>query len=562
MLTHRYARPALLVAVLAVAACGKKAENDSPLAFVPSDTPFLMANSEALPEATIDAWSKQMQTVWPTVMGLYEKMLSDIPDDADASAVEIKRVVQAVIDELKPRNTPAKWAEIGLGPQSRAAIYGVGLVPVMRIELVDADAFRAMIARIETSSGAKLGTERFGDQDLWTISASETQGILAIEGKHLVVSLLPKNADDKLKRSVLGLDKPAKSIADTGALATFDKTEAYLPYGSGWIDFRRIIALIDNDPGYASFVGLLDTPPAKLEGQCRTEFDAIAARAPRMVFGYTRLEAKQMTFSSRIDLDPALAQSFAKLATPPPGSAAPVNSLYDMAMSLPILKVKDFLVERSDAIVAAPFQCPALASWNEQASELKTQLTQFVPPPLSDFTGLRITFDRLDWPTDGQPDVAGQVLIASSNPMAIVGLAQMAVPALQGFGIKPDGQPVALPAGVIPNDVGFVPEIRVAMNDKALAFSTGADSDLSSYLTAPVATDGQLLRAAYSGKLYTILGDLTDRFSAMLPEKDRANLEQQKELYAVYARWIKHADLRINATPKGIEMVQDIQMAD
>lgn len=561
MLTYRYARPALLVTLLAIAACGKKAENDSPLAFVPGDTPFVIANSEAMPEAMVDTWSKQMQTVWPTLIGMYEKMLNEIPDDA-TEAAGVKRVVQAVIDELKPRDTPAKWLEIGLGPKSRAAIYGVGLVPVMRMELVDVDAFRAMVARIETKSGAKLGTERFGDQDLWTIDAGETQGILAIEGKHLVASLLPKNAEEKLKRSVLGLDKPAKSLADSDALTTFDKAEGYLPYGSGWVDFRRIIALIDNDPGYASFVNLLDTPPAKLDAQCRSEFDAIAARAPRIVFGYTKLEAKHMTFASRLDLDSAMAQSFAKLATPPPGSAAPFASLYDMSMSLSIIKIKDFLVERSDAIVAAPFKCLALASWNEQATELKTQLTQFVPPPLSDFTGLRITFDRLDWPTDGEPDVAGQVLIASSNPMAIIGIAQMAVPALQGFSIKADGQPVTLPAGVIPNEVGFVPEIQVAMNDKALAFGTGADSNLASYLAAPVATDGQLLRAAYSGKLYTMLGDLSDRFSAMLPEKDRASLEQQKELYAVYARWIKHADLRINATAKGIEMVQDVQMAD
>ncbi len=562
MLKQYLSRPALVLALLALAACGKPADEDAPIAFVPSDTPYVIANREALPDATVDAWAKQMRGAWPVIMGIYEKVLTDLPETDDADVAGVKRVVRAVLDELKQRDTPDKWAEVGLGPKARGAFYGVGLVPVLRVELVDVDAFRAMIARIETGSGAKLGTARIGEQDLWTIDAARTQGIIAIEGRHLVVTMLPRDADEALKRNVLGLDKPARSLADTDALAAFDKAEGFLPYGSGWFDLRRIVALIDNDPGYASFVNLLDQPPPRLDDECRTEFDALAARAPRFVFGYTRLEARRMSFSSRLDLDNTLAQSFIKLATPPPGSGATSGALYDMAFSLPVLKIKDFLVERNDAIVAAPFRCPALASWNEQATELKSQLNQFVPPPLSDFTGFRVTLDRLKWSDENTPDFSGKILVASSNPMALVGMAQLAVPALQGFKVAADGKPVSLPAGVIPNEVGFAPEVLVALDDKALAIGTGADSDLSAYLAAPVSKDHQLLRVGYSGEFYTVFSDLIGRFSSMLPEKERAGLEQQQALYTMYAQWLKQTDLRVNATAKGIEMVQDIEMAE
>jgi predicted small lipoprotein YifL len=563
MLNTRFPRSALLVALLALTACGKKADDNAPLAFVPADTPYVLANSESLPDATIAAWAKQMQHVWPVVIGMYEKMLSDIPSGDDGSVEGVKRVVRAVLDEVKSRDTPAKWAEVGLGTKSLGAFYGVGLVPVIRVELSDADAFRAMVARIETNSGAKLGTARLGDQDLWIIDGGKVQGVIAIEGKHLVISVLPSDADETLKRSVLGLDRPAKNLADSGALAALDKAEGYRSFGSGWIDLRRIVALIDNDPGYSAFAKLVDQAPPKLDAECRAEFDAIAARAPRLVFGYTALEAKRMAFASRLDLDPQLAQSFIKLSTPPPGSAAPpAGSLYDIAMSLPVLKIKDFLIERTDAIVAAPFRCPSLALLNDHAAELKTQLSQFVPPPLSDFTGVRITIDHLDWPTDGSPDFAGQLLVGSTNPMAIVGMAQLAVPALREFKISTDGKPVPLPAGVIPNEVGFAPEVQVALSDKALAIGTGANSDLSAYLAAPTANDGQLLRATYSGKFYETIGELMTRFSAMLPEKDRANVEQQQEIYAMYARWIKHIDVRVNATAKGIETLQDVELLE
>jgi len=560
MLNVRFSHFGLLVALLAVTACGKKVDDGAPLAFVPADTPYVIANSEPVPDATAESFAKQMQAVWPMLIGTYEKMLSQVPADDDADGEKIKRVISAILDEIKTRDTPAKWAEVGLGHKSRAAFYGVGVVPVLRAELVDPDAFRAMVARIETRSGAKLGTAKIGDQALWLIDAGKVQGIIAIAGKHLVVSMLPTSADEALKRSVLGLDRPAKNLAESGGLEALDKAEGYAAYGSGWIDLRRIVALIDNDPGYTAFASLADEALPKLDAVCRTEFDAIAAHAPRMVFGYTSLEAKRMAFASRLDLDKELAQSFIKLSAPPPGSAAKAGSLYDLALSMPVLKIKDFLVERTDAVIASPFRCPALASWNQSANELKTKLSQFVPPPLSDFTGMRVTIDRLDWPADGSPDFSGNVLVATSNPMAIIGLVQLAVPALAEFKINADSKPVTLPAGVIPNEVGFAPEVQVAVSANALAIGTGANSDLSAYLAAPAANDGQLLRTAYSGKFYETMGAMMMRFSAMLPEKERAGIEQQQELYAMYARWIGIIDLRINATPKGIQMLQTVEL--
>ena len=560
MLNVRFSRPALLVAVLALAACGKKADDSAPLAFVPSDTPYVVANSEAVPDATIDAWAKQMQGMWPALTGRYERMLGDLAAGDDPAAANARTVVRAILDEIKHRDTPAKWAEIGFSQKARAAFYGVGLVPVMRAELGDPDAFRAMIARVEAAAGATLGTSRIGELELRTFAIGETEGILAVQDKHLVLTLLPKNADEPLKRVVLGLDRPASNLGAGGELLALEKAEGYVPYGSGWIDLRRVVALVDNDPGYAAFARLLDQPPGTFDAECRAEVDAMVAHAPRMVFGYTALEAKRMAFSSRLDLDPALAQSLMKLSTPPPGSAAPAGSLYDLALSMPVLKIKDFLVERVDAVIAAPFRCPALQSLNDSANELKTQLGQFVPPPISDFTGLRVTIERLAFPADGAPDFSGNVLIATSNPMAIIGMAQLAIPALKDFSIAPDGKPVALPAGVIPNEVGFSPQVQVALDADALAIGSGADSNLSAYLAAPAAKDGQLLRTAYSGKFYDTIGTMMTRFSAMLPEKERAGLEQQQALYAMYARWIRTIDLRINATPKGLEMHQDVEL--
>ena len=553
-------RAYLLTGLIFIAACSKPADTSSPLAFVPADSPFVMANSEPSPDAVKQTWTRMMQGTWPTVLGFYDRMLDGLPDQGDANTAKAKQVIKAILDEVRQRDTPAKWAEAGFSMDARAAFYGVGLVPVVRVELGDADKFRAMVARIEKNADAKLATSRVDDQDVWTIDIDKAEALIAIEGKHLVMSVLPDNADKGLRRRVLGLDRPSESLETSGGLVTFNKAEGYLPYGSGWIDFKRIASLIDNDPGYTAFANMATQNPPKLDATCRSEFEALAARAPRLVMGYTRLEGEHFVANGRLDLDAELAASFIKLSSPPAGSAAPSTSLYDIALSLPILKIKDFLIERSNAIVNSPFQCAALAPMNEAAANAKQQLSQVVPPPLSDFTGLRLMIDRLDIPEGGSPDASAAVLIGSSNPMGMIGMAQLVVPSLRDFKLALDGKAVDLPAGIIPTEVGFAPPMQIAANDTAVAIGMGKQIDLGAFLAAPAAKDGQLLRAAYTGEFYNTLSMMMTRFSSAMPAQQRTDLEAQTAMYKLYARWINSIDIRINATSKGIEMIEDAKL--
>ncbi len=553
-------RPSLLVVLILIAACSKPAETSSPLAFVPADSPFVMANTEPSPDAAVQTWTRMMQGAWPSVLGLYDRMLDGLPDQGDVETAKVKRVTKAILDEVRERDTPEKWAEVGFSMKSRAAFYGIGLVPVLRIELGDPDKFRAMVARVEEKAGAKLAATRIDDQDVWVIDMEKAETLIAIEDRHLVMSVLPVNADKALRRRVLGLDRPDESLESSGGMTSFNKAEGYLAYGSGWIDFKRVVSLIDNDPGYAAFASMATDNPPKFDAICRSEFEGLAARAPRMVMGYTRFDGQHFTANGRFDLDSELAKSLMKLSSPPPGSAATSIALYDIALSLPILKIKDFLVERSNAIVEAPFKCAALAPMNEAAASAKQQLTQVVPPPLSDFTGLRVMFNRLDLPESGSPDASAAILIGSSNPMGMIGMAQLVVPGLRDFKLVLDGKAVDLPTGVIPTEVGYAPPMQIAANDTAMAISMGKGVDLAEFLGAASAGDGQLIRATYTGEFYTTLASLMTRFSAMMPEKQRADLEVQTALYKLYAHWIQSIDVRVNATSKGIEMVQDTHL--
>lgn len=550
-LRTRILRHLAIATTLAVAGCGKDVDTNAPLAFVPADTPYLFANVEPAPEAVIAHWRTQMQGAWPLFTEMMDDVLAEVgKKDGDADAA---KVLKAVLAEVRGRSTPEQWRELGFDTRARVAFYGVDLWPVMRLELSDPEAFRAMVARIEQDAGKALGSKRIGDQEVRTFGNGEAHGLLAVEGRHLVLAFTAGAADEALERRLLGIDRPAQAF-DAAALADFNKARGYLPYGSGWVDTRRVIATIvakasEGDPAKAP------------DATCREEIDGLAAKAPRFAFGYRDFDDKHVTMHARIDLDPALAKALSALSVPLPG-ATPDDALLDFAMAMPVLKARDFFVAQADALAKAPFRCADLVSINQDMADAKAKLVQAVPPPLGDLTAARITLDRFSWRAgeDAMPDVAGTFLLGSGNPALLASLAQMTSPALAGVAIAPDGKPVAIPAAALPPQVAGKLDLDVAMTTNAIGVSFGKDEAprLAAALAAPAAADGALITSRMRGEVYAKFGEAIERFGAALPPESRKQLDTQRRLYALYAQWFDHIDARMAIVPEGIDIVESV----
>lgn len=542
---------ALVVALALVAACGRKADDNAPLAFVPADTPYVFANTEPAPDAAVANWRAQMQGAWPLLVETMDHALAELSDKPESAGAA--KVFAAILDEVRDRSTPEQWQQAGFEPKAHAAIYGIDLLPVMRLELSDPDAFRAMLARIEQKAGQALATRRVGDQEVRSFGDDAFHGMLAIEGRHLVLTFAPADADEALERRLLGLDRPAQRF-DPATLEAFNKQRGYLPYGSGWIDTRRIVAL-----AAASKPGKAGEP---LDATCREEFDALAAKAPRFGFGYRKLDGDGMTMHARLDLDPATAKSLLALAPALPGRASP-EALLDFAIALPVLRARDLLVAQYDALAKAPFRCALLASANAGVAETKAKLTQTIPPPFSDFTGVRMTLSRLSWPAGEAkvPDASGTLLIGSNNPSFMTSLAQLSVPALQGLKLTADGTPVAIPPSALPGMPANL-DLNVALGPKVLGVALGKDqlATLSTAVTAAPAASTTLLEMNMRGEIYATFADAIDHFGAALPPESRKQLETQRKLYALYAQWFKNIDARVALAPEGIELDETVAL--
>jgi hypothetical protein len=560
----RFTALALSAAVLA--ACGKSQQpgSDQPLAYAPADTPYAYANLEPQPKAMIDWSSRQMQTVWPLAIDIYDRLAQDAPKLNERE----KKIIIAVLDELRSRDTFEKLREIGYKPDARIAIYGVGLIPVLRIELSDPAAFKAMIARVEGKVGEKIATGKTGDQEYWQFGDQDMQLALAVQGEQLVATLWPSDANDAAKQLLLGMKKPEKNLLDAGTLQAIQKKYNFAPYGEGYIDFAALAKRLSSAPTGTDLemakAMKLPTDAATDSPVCLAETQALTQKFPRAVFGTEAMTPPQIKIAAQLEMDPALAQALMAAFTAAPGTGAPAEGLVDISIATPLLRLKDYWLKQADAVAATPFACPEFAELNETFAKSKTELSTTIPPPFSDLTGVRLTLDKLDPRKDSKvPDFAARLLLGSNNPLAAVGMAQMALPQLKDLQIKPDGKPVALPAGLLPASAQM-PPVSIAMTDKAIAVAAGQGEDamLGGYFAAAPSATPVFFRMYFSGALYGLLGKYSDTVVASLPAEQKDRFGEQAKLFALYEKMIRSGEFTFEFNPNGFGMRETVNLGE
>ena len=232
------------------------------------------------------------------------------------------------------------------------------------------------------------------------------------------------------------------------------------------------------------------------------------------------------------------------------------DALMDLSLSLPLLKWKDFWARQADAVAAAPFQCAQLVKLNDSFGEMKQSLDRTVPPPLSNFLGLRVTLDRLSVGKDGMPDAAqsaGRLLVATDNPMLMISMAQLGAPPLKDLKLALDGKPVALPGGAMPLPVPAF--VAASANALALGLGNGVDAALPAYLTASPGDGKTLLHARVTGDFYGVYGQFLGNLMAKSggAGEHQELIDLQRQMYERYKDWMAYTDMTVRLGAHGIE---------
>ncbi len=508
--TTRYL--AMGLASVMLAACSHKDKN-APLAFVPADTPYVVANLDVLNDSTRKALLAQADAQLPSQLAQMDTAADQLAEEDPDGA----RLLRALRAEFKGDTVEGFANSTGLDLKGYSAFYGLGLAPVLRFQLSDPAAFEAFIGRLETAYGKKFEAATEGKQSYrkYVSPASGTELILAAVGKQAVVALLPSNPPQAMLREALGLDRPQKSMQDDGRLATLAKAKGYKKWLVGELDLTRALPLMlggkdaladsmrkahaqaESAKTGEPVANQLQTSPA-----CNSEAARIAARVPTISFGYTQLDAKHQDGRVDIALADDISKAFAGLKVDLPGLGKTGIAPFDLSLALPISELRTFWLAQVDAVATKPFTCPELTGLNDGFAKLGPMMQKAAIPPFGDLLGVRIALDSLTLnPNSSLPTFSGRLVLATRNPSGLLAMGQMMVPALAQLKLSNDGKPVMLPQQM----TGMLGQPAwVAMRDNALTLGVGAgeEAKLADTLKEPGGSTGQMARMHLSGAMY------------------------------------------------------------
>lgn len=496
----------LALASLALVACGGKKELPSdPLAYVPADTPYVIANRQGTPAAITDAW-----------MGIYgssiTEMYADLPKDPMIAQIpgEMGTWIRALLPEFGNLSSTAGFVTMGLKADARFALYGYGVLPVYRFELSDPAKLAETVARVEERAGKSLAKRTVGEHSLWSFGDEKATVLFGPIAGYLVATIVPAKADEARISAQLGLTPPEQSLAGTAALADLDGAYGFDGRLSGYLDIQALARrLSGRDAADRAVMEAFGAELPEIGADCAADMDRLTAQFPRMVFGTPRFDAQAMDVTMVLELETTTANALQALAAPIPGAGIASRSIFDLALSANVPKAVSVLGGMADAVAAQPFKCADLANLNQSMAELKTALAEPTLAMAGSLTAARLGLTELELDPDTlEPTrVAAYATIASPTPMMFWGLAQQSLPPLASVTLATDGTVVTLPEGTAPLPVPLALKAVATAGSLAIGAGELADSDLALAAELPAPGDGTVLSYSMSGRFFSLLAD-------------------------------------------------------
>ena len=540
---------------------GRNSDVGNPLDYVPANTPYVFAASTALSTDQARAMLRQYG-LSSEVMAMLAEPVKTALRASDNNDDKLDRLIGAFEKEFSGKDLEQIHTLLGLRLGGRNVLYGLGLSPVLRMELDQPQAFAQSVARIEQQAGQSLAQAKIGEQSYWYLNLGESpvRLVMAVIDSTLVLSVVADPAPDAAMRSLLGMDLPAHSLQAANTLHDVIANFGLHSGIAGYIDSMALLhatsaPLSAPDSALLAALGVSQPSPS---AQCSGEFEQLAQAMPRLIFGYTQVSDHRVGALSVLQLRTDIASNLMRLRTPMPGMAAVTDdSALDVGVSINLQQVPTVVAALVKGSEQTPWQCPQLAALNDTSKALKAQSTN--PALLGSATMVRSVFaviHQLRWPDDVTiPEFSGALVVGGDNPASLLGIARSMVPALGPVQLKNDSTPTPLPA--MP-ELGLNAPMFAAMSDNALAVSIGVGEEKAMpQLLRSDEKQQPLLVIGMNSALYVDIAQWNlRRLPADASTDARAKAEQELAIAKIYPTMFKRTRVRLDASARGIEFSQ------
>ena len=566
---------AIAFVALLVTGCSQEPEvpvSAALLQHVPADTPYVFVTSQHLPDELRaklgDHYAEQLAIQRSALLRMREQI--EATQEAEpimAGAGRIFDVIDAVLAEFEGRTTAAEIRELGIEPVTRSVIYGLGLLPVIRVEIADADKLNSMLDRVEQRVGMSAARENLNGQDYRRFDLGEVDAVLSVTGSYAIAGLLPDALFERDLPMLLGQTHPATSLVNTGDIEALVERHGFSGYGEGFIKLDTLLEIAQGkaEGRNAEQMQVLSAEPMPIPAGCVGLSESLVAGMPRMVMGITEAADDVISVRGVWESNPGVAAYLQKLATPVPGVGGAYDGLlaFGMGMDLPQLRnAIDALIRQ---VIAAGAECEWVEPDKLQA--VIPQLNLALGPMTAGIKGFNLRIDDLQLdPESLQPlEVRAGLLAAVDDPRGVFALGAMFNPALAALEVPNDGTLVELPQE-IGLDPSF-PSVQVAIKDKALLLVAGAEAEQVSQplLNAAVVEPPPLIAVDYGiHSLVQRFGAVGERAIERMREQGQVEMAQELDdqlaAFRLQSKLFDRLSVSMHASDQGLVMDQVMRL--
>jgi hypothetical protein len=545
--------------------------DDTILQYVPADTPYVFANVAPLPddlmdklEPKIDRLLQSYQTILREVIAAKQQELSE--EERNSEKIQ---EVNAFVGEFMTLLSIEGMREAGIGRDATGALYGNGLLPVVRFELSDGALFNDAILRLEEKAGNELPVAEVDGHSYRYFDADKVRIVIAVMDNQAVFTIVPANFDAAQTGRALGLTLPETNIAETGVLQEIADEYGFTDHYVGFFDVRSITdRFVSQAKGLdADLLALMDYDASDLSDVCREEIRSVAGIAPRMVLGYTAISTDQLDSTVVVELREDIAAGLQALSGAVPGLGGDPGGLMSFGMSIDVKAARAFVEARLDAMEAQPYECEHLADLQAGVAGGREALNKPVPPMIYDFKGFLAVVDDiegLDIATQTPPtSVDGSFLLAMENATALVSMGALFSPEIAALNLQTDGQPVPLEMPQL-QTMGIAAHAALTENGLAISIGEDSESQVESMLGAEASDPAPFVSFSMdAARYYGFLGEAIaagrqDQDKGASPEMQAAMKDIMQAIADIYDRM--YADVRF--TTRGLEIESSVTLKD
>lgn len=557
-------------------AAEQQANLNDAVRYIPSDTTYFVANRRRADPLTTELSWKAMTPMLRQLQWVITTLLNNQEEPSEYASL------MRMLDGNLNREGFASW---GIGDLSNSVLYGYQLYPVLRIEIADRQQVEATLGKMLAEAGdlhevlehrghsyhrlsipdddellqdgdsaldpdADLEAEVDSDASRATSRGVFAHLSLLTREDELIVAFHDPKADDLVLDHITRSVPLVANLLNSGRIEQINRSMGYRDESATTeVDIQalatRVMARIEADEGEVS------------AASCRLEAEQLFGIMPKFLAGTTLLGEDRFVQSGMIRVRPDLAASLPGLVRALPFQNLEDPGFFSLGIGFDVVAIRDYLLERSAAVLESPYQCQGFAGLNEAAASMQASLSQPLPPFLSSVFGMHLSIDDLQFNANGLDALEGALMVAIDNAPFLMAMMQTLVPELAEIDLQPHAPPVAIPAGVLPFEAD---RPMMAMSDQALVVSLGESGArrIDAYRSDAVESSGPSAAALMT---FAVTSGAADLFSSLDVDQLTDYFSETGNRFPDLYDWMSIQRTQVNLLHNGVQMVIETELA-